>query len=538
MKIVECVPNFSVGKDKQVIEAIAKAIGETPGCSLLDVDPGESTNRTVYTFVGSPDAVVEGALRAAQVASQAIDMQQHQGEHPRLGALDVCPFIPVHGVDMDDCVACAKEFGKKLAQLLEVPVYLYGYASEKEYRKTVPQIRAGEYEGLAEKLKKSEWQPDFGPARFVPEWGATIAGARKFLIAFNVNLIGTKEQAHRIALNIREQGRGPKEPGRLRAVQAMGWYLQEANLAQISINLTDPDVTLMHHAYEECLKDAKELNLSVVGSEVVGLVPKSAMLAAADFYIQKENLFMVDEEHKVRLAIDRLGLNSLRQFNTKEKIIEYMIDLDAGKQLGNMTLKQFVTAVSSRSACPGGGSVSALLASLGAALGTMVAYLTYGNRKFEHLDAEIRAILPPLYEGTKELLPMVDADSEAFEGFMNAQKLPQNTEEEKKAQQLAAQEAIHKAIGVPLSMAKKANLLWPQLRKLAEIGNIQCLSDLQVGARTLETAVWGAFYNVTINLKDVSEADRAKYQKDVENELNVAQKACQDVLATAQARRA
>lgn len=301
-QLVECVPNFSEGRNQEVIDAISKSISQTPGCSLLDVDPGSSTNRTVFTFVGSPEAVVEGALSAARAAFSLIDMRQHSGEHPRNGAMDVCPFIPVQNVSMEDCVRCANQFGQRLADLLHVPVYLYGEAARQEKRRSLPAIRVGEYEALPEKLKHEEWAPDFGPATFVPSWGATVTGARKFLIAYNVNLIGTKEQAHRIALDVREQGRGKEQPGRLQKVQGLGWYLDEAHLAQVSTNILDYEVTPIYAVYEEVRRAAVELKLPVVGSQIVGLVPLKALLDCADFYINRDKLFILEEEHKIRLV--------------------------------------------------------------------------------------------------------------------------------------------------------------------------------------------------------------------------------------------
>ena len=271
-KLVECVPNFSEGRDRAVIDAIADAIRRTPGCTLLDVDPGRSTNRTVYTFVGPPDAVVEGALAGARVAHARIDMRAHQGEHARMGALDVCPFVPVSGVTLEECVALARDFGRRAAEELAIPVYLYEAAASQPHRRTLSQIRAGEYEGLAEKIARPDWQPDFGPARFLPGWGATVTGARHFLIAYNVNLLATKEQAHRIALDLREQGRGPQQPGRLRAVKAVGWWVEEYGMAQVSMNLDDFKVTPPHVAFEEVVKEARALKLAVAGSEIVGLV--------------------------------------------------------------------------------------------------------------------------------------------------------------------------------------------------------------------------------------------------------------------------
>ncbi|XP_074482787.1 formimidoyltransferase-cyclodeaminase [Sebastes fasciatus] len=321
-QLVECVPNFSEGRDQQVIDAISAAISGTAGCSLLDVDPGASTNRTVYTFVGSPAAVVDGALNAAQRAFSLIDMSKHSGEHPRTGALDVCPFIPVQNVSMDDCVHCADVFGQKLAEMLHVPVYLYGEAARRDTRRSLPSVRAGEYEALPDKLKRPDWSPDFGPALFVPSWGATVTGARKFLIAYNVNLIGTKEQAHRIALDLREQGRGKDQPGRLQKVQGMGWYLDEANIAQVSTNILDCELTPLHAVHQEVCREAEELKLPVVGSQIVGLIPLKAVLDSADFFILRDRLFILEEEHKVRLVISKLGLDSLGPFNPKERIIE------------------------------------------------------------------------------------------------------------------------------------------------------------------------------------------------------------------------
>lgn len=429
-KIVECVPNFSEGRNEEIINAIAEAIKTTPGCTLLDVDPGKSTNRTVYTFVGEPKAVVEGALNAARVARKMIDMRKHKGEHPRIGALDVCPFVPVANVTMEECVECAKEFGRRLAEELDVPVYLYEYAQPLDYRKRLPQIREGEYEGLAEKIKQPEWKPDFGPARFVPEWGATVTGARFFLIAYNVNILGTKEQAHRIALNIREAGRGPDQPGLFKEVKAIGWWVDEYNMAQVSINLTNYKVTPPHIVFEEIKKQAQELRVGVAGSELVGLIPLEAILMAAEYYIQKEDLFILDEDQKVKLVIDRLGLNSITKFNPKKKIIEYMIEEEPNEPLAQSTVRDFILKISARTPAPGGGSASAAIAAIGTALGCMVAQLTYGVRKFEHLTDELRKVIPPLYYKTRELISMIDADANAFNEYMDALRLPKNTPEE------------------------------------------------------------------------------------------------------------
>ncbi|XP_010115551.1 PREDICTED: formimidoyltransferase-cyclodeaminase [Chlamydotis macqueenii] len=461
-KLVECVPNFSEGNNKEVIDALGQAISRTPGCVLLDVDAGSSTNRTVYTFVGSPEAVVEGALSAARVAGQLIDMSRHTGEHPRMGALDVCPFVPVMNVGMEECVSCARLFGQRLAAELGVPVYLYGEAAREESRKALPAIRAGEYEALPEKLAKPEWAPDFGPPTFVPRWGATVTGARTFLIAYNVNLLCTKELAHRIALNLREQGRGASQPGRLKKVQGIGWYLEEENLAQVSTNLLDFETTPLHAVYEEVCRDAEALNLPVVGSQLVGLVPKKAMLDTAEFYIKKENLFILEEEQKIRLVVSRLGLDSLSPFHPRERIIEYLVQ--AGEVDGGPATKP---PLGGRMAVPGGGSVSAAAAALGAALGCMVGLMSYGKRQFEELDHIMRKLIPPFHQAMDELVAMVDADSRAFSSYMEAMKLPKSTPEERES--------------------------------------LACKSDIQVGAKMLEAAVFGAYFNVMINLKDITD---------------------------------
>ncbi|XP_042730958.1 formimidoyltransferase-cyclodeaminase isoform X3 [Lagopus leucura] len=451
-KLVECVPNFSEGCNKEVIEALGQAISRTPGCTLLDVDAGASTNRTVYTFVGTPEAVVEGALSAARMAWELIDMSQHKGEHPRIGALDVCPFVPVMNTSMEECVVCAHIFGQRLSEELGVPVYLYGEAARQESRRTLPAIRVGEYEALPKKLEKPEWAPDFGPPTFVPQWGATVTGARTFLIAYNINLLCTKELAHRIALNIREQGRGADQPGSLKKVQGIGWYLEEENIAQVSTNLLDFETTPLHAVYEEVCCNAEALKLPVVGSQLVGLIPKKAMLDAAEFYIKKEKLFILEEEHKIKLVVSRLGLDSLSPFNPRERIIEYLVQ--AGQEEKGLVAKPlgaFVRAVGGRSAAPGGGSVAATAASL------------------------------------------------------EAMKLPKSTPEEKERRAAAMQQGLKTAVEVPCTLAVKVNNLWSSLKMLAHHGNLACKSDLQVGAKMLEAAVFGAYFNVMINLKDITD---------------------------------
>ncbi len=430
-KIIECVPNFSEGRNQKTIDAIAEAIRSVTACRLLDVDPGYSTNRTVYTFVGDPESIVEGALAAARVAKELIDMRNHTGEHPRFGAMDVCPFVPVTGVSMAECVEVAKTFAGKASEELGIPFYLYEEAAEKDYRRKLPDVREGEYEGLEEKLKDSRWKPDFGPDYFVPEWGITATGARNFLIAYNVNLLATSNQAHRIALNLREAGRGPDKPGRLKEVKGMGWFVDEYNMAQVTVNLNDYRVTPIHTLFEEVKKEAEELNVPVVGSEIVGVVPLESILMAADFYIARENLFIYEQRQKIRLAIERLGLNSVSPFLPDERIIEYIIAEKPEEPLADSSVRDFIEEVASRSSAPGGGSVSAMLAAVGAGLGSMVAKLTHGVRKFDDVQPQMRAAIPTLHEVTGQLIPMIDADTSAFNEYMEGLRMPKSTEEQR-----------------------------------------------------------------------------------------------------------
>jgi glutamate formiminotransferase/formiminotetrahydrofolate cyclodeaminase len=504
-KLVECVPNFSEGRDRAVIDAIADAIRSTAGCTLLDVDPGASTNRTVYTFVGAPEAVVEGALAAARVARARIDMRQQKGEHPRVGAMDVCPFVPVSGVTMDDCATLANELGRRVAAELGIPVYLYGHAARADHRRTLQQIRAGEYEALPDRIGRPEWRPDYGPAEFVPQWGATCAGARDFLIAYNVNVLGTKEQAHRIALNIREQGRGPKEPGSLKAVRAIGWWVEEYGLAQVSINLEDYKTTPPHVAFEACAEEARALDLAVAGSELVGLIPLEAVLMAAEHYVAKENLFILDERQKIRLAVERLGLKSVQPFVPEKRIIEYMIPKAEDEPLASMSVRGFVELLGSRTPAPGGGSAAALVAAMGAALGAMVGWMTYGKRKFEAEDPVMRRLIPPLHEGMKGLLPMIDRDTRAFDAYLAAVGLPKDTAEEKAARHAAMQEGLKAAVQVPLEVMRTADRCWEPMAEMAAHGNPASRSDLEVGAKALEAGIWGAFRNVAINLPGIED---------------------------------
>ncbi len=505
-KIVECVPNFSEGRDKEVIDAIARAIDGVDGVQVLDVDPGKSTNRTVYTFVGDPESIVEGALAGAGVARERIDMRRQTGEHPRMGAMDVCPFVPVAGVTMEECVEISKRFAQRMADELGVPMYLYEHSQEAEHRKKLPQIRKGEYEGLAEKIVQPEWKPDYGPARLVPEWGATVTGARFFLIAYNINILGTNNQAHRIALDLREAGRGPNQPGRFKELKGLGWWVDEFNMAQCSFNLNNYHVTTPHEVFEATKEIAASLNVGVAGSELVGLIPLEAVLLAAEYYMKKENLFILDEDQKVKLAIDRLGLSSISPFDPRKRIIEYIISEEPDEPLAGMSTRGFIESVNARTSAPGGGSASAAVAAIGAGLGSMVAKLTYGVRRFEHLEGKLREVIPTLHQATMDLIPMIDADTEAFNDFVDAMRLPKSTQEEKKERLEKMQAGLKKAIQVPLRTMQIGDAAWDAMIETARHGNMASKSDVQVGARALEVGIWGAYQNVLINMKDIEDS--------------------------------
>ncbi len=536
-KIVECVPNFSEGRNEATIAAIAEAIETTEGCRLLDVDAGKSTNRTVYTFVGDPDSVVEGALAAARVAAKLIDMRKHNGGHPRFGAMDVCPFIPVTGVTMDECVAISKRFAERAAEELHVPFYLYEAAADKAYRSKLPDLRSGEYEGLPERLKDPRWQPDYGPKEFVPSWGITATGARNFLIAFNVNILATPNQAHRIALNLREAGRGEGQEGRLAEVKGMGWFVQEYNMAQVTANLLDYRTTPMHVFFEEVKKEAAALKVAVAGSEIVGLVPLEPLLMTAEYYIDKENLFLYQEEQKVKLAIERLGLNSVGQFVPSEKIIEYRVAEKPEEPLAGSTVRGFIEEISARSSAPGGGSASAAIAAIGTGLGSMVAKLTYGVRKFEEVQPHMQKAIPVLHELTAKLIPMIDADTSAFNDYMQGVRLPKSTEEEKKIRNEAMQAGLKTAILVPLTTMRLGDSAWDSLIEVARYGNPASSSDTLVGARALETGIWGAYQNVLINMLDIQDADyKEKILKEAEQIAVRAARKSEEVLRLLNAR--
>lgn len=526
-KIVECVPNFSEGRKRDVIDRIVDAVRQTPGCKVVDVEAGASTNRTVVTFVGAPDACVEGALALVAAARKLIDMRQHHGEHPRIGAVDVVPFVPVSNVTSAECVECAKRFGQRAADQFGIPVFMYEDAASKAYRTKLSQIREGEYEHLPQRLAMPEWAPDFGPARFLPEYGATCAGARFYLLAYNVNVLSTKEHAHRIALNIREQGRGPGQEGRLKKVKAIGWYVEEHQIAQVSMNLDNFQVTGLHTAFEACKEEAAKLGVGVAGSELVGMVPLNALIDAANFYIEREHLMIVDERTKVRLAVERLGLNSLAPFDINRRVIEYIIRDEMSEPLANSTVRGFIEKVASRSPTPGGGSVSALVAACGSGLGAMVGWLTYGRRAYEREEPIVRQAIPVLHDATQALIKLIDTDAQAFNRCVDAMKM---TDPMQKA--AAYEAALRNAVETPLSTMATAFGAWSSMKMVASVGNMQAISDAQVGAKCLAAGIWGACKNVQINLAQVHDDEyRRRISERAAQILAESDKACEEVLA-------
>jgi glutamate formiminotransferase/formiminotetrahydrofolate cyclodeaminase len=438
----------------------------------------------------------------------------------------------VANVTMAECVAISREFARRAAAELEVPFFLYEAAAEKAHRRTLPQIREGEYEGLADKLKQPAWRPDFGPARFVPEWGATVTGARNFLIAYNVNLLGTPNQAHRIALNLREAGRGPEEPGRFKEVKGMGWFVDDYNLAQVTVNLTNFRVTPPHVFFAAVKEEAAKLKVAVAGSEIVGLLPLEAMLMAADDFIARENLLIYEEDQKIRLVVDRLGLNAVASFDPAQKIIEYRVAQAPQEPLAGRSVRTFIEQIAARTSAPGGGSASAAMAAVGAALGAMVAKLTYGVRKFEAVDQEMRRVIPVLHQAVQHLIPMIDADTAAFGDVMAGVRMPQGTEAEKAARQLKIQEGLKKAVSVPLQTMVLGDGVWDGLCDVARFGNPASRSDVEVGARALESGIWGAYRNVLINLQDIEDgAFKKDMTRQAEELARRAAARCAEVLA-------
>jgi glutamate formiminotransferase / formiminotetrahydrofolate cyclodeaminase len=520
-KLVECVPNFSEGRDKAVIDAIAGAIRAVSGVTLLDVDPGADTNRTVYTFVGEPEPVVEAAVRAAACARGLIDMAKHEGAHPRMGALDVCPFVPVAGISMDECVALAKEAAKRIAQATEAPVYLYEYAAGRPERRSLADIRSGEYEALAEKLTKPEWKPDYGPQAFVPSWGATVVGARDFLIAYNVNLnTRDKKLANEVALSVREGGRAARDeagnirkgadgknimlPGRLKHVRAIGWYIDSYRCAQVSINLTNYKETPLHAVFEAVKEEAEKLGLLVTGSELVGLVPLEPIVLAGRHFMKKMGKGEgAPEKELIEAAARSMGLSSVAPFEPAKKIIEYTAKAPA--PLMAMTVDAFVDEVSSDSPAPGGGSVAALAGALAAALAAMVANLTVGKKGYEATWEAMSALALRAQAVKARLARAVDEDTDAFNAVMEAMKLPKKSPEESAAREAALQEGYKAAVRVPLETAE-ACVEALALAKEAVGGNRNSASDAGVAALMARAGVHGAALNVLINLGSINDA--------------------------------
>ncbi len=515
-QIVECVPNFSEGRDMVIVGKITDEIKKIDGVELLDVDPGKDTNRTVVTMAGEPDVVVEAAFQAIKKAGEVIDMSKHSGAHARMGATDVCPFVPVSGITMVECVELAKKLGKRVGEELNIPVYLYAEAAQQENRRRLPDIREGEYEAMAEKLKDDSFKPDYGKAEFNSKSGVTAIGARGFLIAYNVNL-NTKDTkiANKIAKRIREKGRTVKNkktgiretiPGSLKGVQGMGWYIDEYNMAQITVNILDFKTTPIYRVFEECEKYANEFGVRVTGSELVGLVPLEAMLDTGIHVITKQGGSIgASEEEIVRIAVQTLGLNEISEFNIAERIIEYKLSKPG--TLVSMKLDEFSNELASDSPAPGGGSVAALNGSLSASLSAMVGNLTYSKRKYkevkqEMIDASVKGQQLKMF-----FLDAIDKDTDAFNKIMDGFALPKKSDEEKIIRDKAILEATKEATLVPFSVLEKTKEAAKIALITTEKGNQNSLSDAGVAGLTAQSAAEGAFYNVMINLEDITDEE-------------------------------
>ncbi len=527
-QLIECVPNFSEGRDPQILEKIADSVKSVDGVKLLDVDPGKATNRTVFTFVGEPALVVEAAFRAIRKASELIDMSKHSGEHPRMGATDVCPLVPVSGISMEETVEWSKKLAKRVGEELQIPVYLYEFSATAPYRKNLADIRSGEYEGLEEKMKKPDWKPDFGPAEFNAKSGATVIGARNFLVAYNINLNTTStRRANAIAFDVREKGRVKREgdpltgkplldengnqifePGLLKSVKAIGWYIEEYEIAQISMNLTDITVCSVHEAYEAVKKKAEERGVRVTGSELVGLIPKQALLDAGRFYLNmQERSAGIPEREIIKIAVKSLGLDELKPFDPEKKVIEYLIEEDQAGKLVDKSVTGFVNETSSESPAPGGGSVSALCGSMGVALGNMVANLSSHKRGWDDRWKYFSGFAEKGMRIQQELLFLVDEDTRSFNRIMDAFRLPSDNEDQKLQRKAAIQEATRYAAEVPLKVMKTAYEALEILEAMAAEGMESSISDVGVGVLCIRTAVNGAWLNVKINTKSLTDHD-------------------------------
>lgn len=531
-RIIECVPNFSEGRDMGKIKQITDEIESVEGVILLDVDPGRDTNRTVVTFVGKPEAVCEAAFRAVRKAAQVIDMSKHSGAHPRIGATDVCPLVPIAGVTMEETVEYARALARRVGEELSLPVYCYESAALEEKRRNLANIRAGEYEGLKKKLEDPSWKPDFGPARFDAGAGTVIVGARDFLVAFNINLNTTSiRRANAIAFDVRERGREKREgnpitgrvvrdeegnpvmiPGSLKAVKAIGWYIPEYGFAQISMNLINIGITPVHMAFDEVCRKAEERGVRVTGSELVGLIPLKSMLDAGRYFLHRQQRSAgVSDDELIRTAVRSMGLSELKPFNPEEKIIEYILKDKTKRRLVDLSLSAFAWETSSESPAPGGGSVSAAMGALGAALGTMVANLSSHKRGWDGRWEEFASWAERGVQMQKRLLELVDEDTEAYNAILDAFGLPKKSDEEKAARAAAVEAATLQASLVPLTVMKEAFGVFDLLKEMTEKGNPNSVTDGAVGVLAVRACIRGAFLNVRINVKGLK--DRAKAEE-------------------------
>lgn len=538
-QLIECVPNFSEGRNPAVIKQITDAIESVENIKLLNVDPGKATNRTVVTFVGSPEDVVEAAFRGVKKAAELIDMSKHTGEHPRFGATDVCPLVPISNISMEETVKYAHRLAKRIGDELEIPVYCYEYAANSNERKSLANCRAGEYEGLSDKLSDPHWNPDFGLARMNVKAGATAVSARNFLIAYNVNLNTTStRRANSVAFDVREAGRVKREgnpltgkivtdekgepvriPGTLKKVRAIGWFIEEYGIAQISMNLTDITVTPVHVAFDEVCKSAEKRGLRVTGSELVGLIPLQAMLDAGKYFLGKqERSTGISDEEIIKIAIKSMGLDELGPFNPRERIIEYLLE-EQSKQLKDLSLKAFADETASESPAPGGGSISAYVGSLGIALAGMVANLSAHKRGWDPRWKEFSNWAEKAKKNQNELLHLVDEDTNAFNQIMAAFGLPKSNLKEVENRNQAIQYATLNAIQVPLKVMKTAFDSMDIIEQMAVIGNPNSVSDAGVGALCSKTAVHGAYLNVLINLEGLTDKEKAAQLKHKATEL-------------------
>src|SRR5213596_2748727 len=526
-KLIECVPNFSEGCDQNVIRQITDVIASVDGVSLLDVDPGASTNRTVVTLVGGPDAAVEAAFRAIKKAAELIDMRKHKGAHPRMGATDVCPFIPVSNVSWEEAIACANRLGKRVGEELKIPVYLYEKAAKNKSRSNLSVIRTGEYEGFFEKIKQPEWKPDFGPDVFNERSGATVIGVRDFLVAYNVNL-NTKSvrRANSVAFDVREQGRVKtvdgtpwgkpvldssgeplRELGMLKHVKAIGWFVKEYGIAQVSMNLTNIEETPLHLAFEACVESAAKRGMRVTGSEIVGMVPKKCLVDAGRYFLHKQRWSEgVSEEELIDMAVRSMALSELKPFDPNEKVIEFKIQsAESKKSLVKMDVRDFCNETLSDSPAPGGGSVAALMGALGASLGGMVANLSAGKRGWDERLEYFSDWAVKAQQLKDELLSLVDEDTAAFNKVMEAFALPKESAEEKAARSTAVEQATKYAAEVPLKVMETASKSYQLLSEMAEKGNPASISDVGVGALATRACIEGAALNVKINLAQLKD---------------------------------